>query len=183
MRPLCFFFRSKQFLNPLQDTQSIQTSSVQHWCRAGSWPKEFFAMTRINPRTEMLARPRRSRKRSNAGTVRDATDSDTSSTVGEKSSEYESNNYHRKLAAEGFYMLAMESNTPPGPRDDESWIAKYKTLRKEISAGYMKRHEQARGHMIMVRGLGAHSSDQAILIWGGLWDRNCRYWRYRYIGL
>ena len=25
----------------------------------------------------------------------------------------------------------------------ESWIAKYKTRRKEISAGYMKRHEQA----------------------------------------
>ena len=31
--------------------------------------------------------------------------------------------------------------------------------------------------MIMARGSGANSSDQAILIWGGLWGRNCRYWR------
>ena len=51
--------------------------------------------------------------------MRGATDSDTSSAVGEKSSEYENNNYHRKLAAEGFYMLPVGSNTPPGPRDDD----------------------------------------------------------------
>ena len=41
----------------------------------------------------------------------------------------------------------------------------------------MKRHEQAGGHMIMARGSGANSSDQAILIWAGLWSRNYRYWQ------
>ena len=32
--------------------------------------------------------------------------------------------------------------------------------------------------MIMARGSGANSSDQAILIWAGLWGRNWRYWRF-----
>ena len=76
-------------------------------------------MAPIKSRIEMLARPKLSHKRSIPGKVRGATDSDTSSTVDEQSNEYENNNYHRKLAAEGFYMMAMGSNTPPGPRDDD----------------------------------------------------------------
>lgn len=76
-------------------------------------------MAPVNPRIELLEGPKLSRKRSNAGTVRGVTDSDTSSTVGEKSSEYENRFYHLDLAAQGFHMFAEGSDPLPGPRDDD----------------------------------------------------------------
>lgn len=65
----------------------------------------------------MLARPKLSRKRSNAGTAKSATNSDTAS-QDDKSNEYESKSYPRKLASEGFYMDPIGNKTP-GPREDD----------------------------------------------------------------
>ena len=119
--------RQKQSTCQVSGNLDTQAAAIDHWRRAGEWPKALFE---IDPRTQMLAKKRSSssgRKRSIDGSTIAPSTSDEK-TREEKSAPYKDNMYEEQLQLKGFYMKV----DPVGPNNKS--MATIKTLLKKKPA-------------------------------------------------